>query len=292
MIKWKIPEKYLFLFPALIVIFAISLWPFLYAIYMSFTCYDVAKPEEQGKFLGLANYWNLLHDEHFIISLEKTFLIVLPAVVIEFVLGLAIAALLTSKEVAERARKYLTPFIIIPTMLAPVVVGLVWLFMLHPTFGILTQALHSLGLFIGKSLLGDPSTAPLVIILMDIWEWTPYMAVVFQAGILSLPQEIFEAAEVDGASSWRKFCNVTLPMLKPLILVILVLRTADAWRMFDAVWIMTGGGPGMATEVSSIFAYRVNFRWWRLGYGSSLVILLFLFIFIFSVITYLKLSKK
>jgi multiple sugar transport system permease protein len=283
----KISRKLLFFIPSLIVLSGISLGPLIYAFITSFQNYNIAKPEEIGRFIGIKNYLDILDDQYFIESLKTTLLIVVPAVIVEFVLGLALGSLLSQKI---KGKRYIFSFIMIPTFLAPVVVGLVWLFMLHPSFGVLTQVLNALGIS-GIVFLGDPSIAPFVITLIDIWQWTPFMALVFHTGILSLPPEVLMAAEVDGASMGQKFRHVTLPMLMPICTVMLILRAIDAWRIFDKIWILTGGGPGMSTETAAIYAYRVNFRWWNIGYGAALATTLLIMVGLYSLVSYSKLKR-
>ncbi len=159
-------------------------------------------------------------------------------------------------------------------MIAPVVVGMIWRFFLMPSFGVITVYLNRLGFFNETSIFSDPITAFAALMIIDIWEWTPFVMLIMLAGLSAMPKEPIEAATVDGASRWQVFRHVELPMLKPLIVIALLLRTIDASKIFDTIYVLTGGGPGNATEVITTFAYRTSFIKWDLGYGASICLVL------------------
>ena len=159
-------------------------------------------------------------------------------------------------------------------MIAPVVVGMIWRFFLMPSFGVLTVYLNRLGLFEETSVFSGSITAFGALIIIDIWEWTPFIMLIMLAGLTALPQEPIEAATIDGASRWQIFRHIQLPMLAPLIVVAVMLRAIDASKVFDTIYVLTGGGPGNATEVISTFAYRTNFVRWDLGYGAAVCLVL------------------
>jgi multiple sugar transport system permease protein len=164
-------------------------------------------------------------------------------------------------------------------IISPVVVGLIGSLNLNADFGMIGIMLKKSGL-VEKTILGNYHLALPAIITIDIWQWTPFLILIFTAGLLSLPREPYEAAYVDGASTWQVFHRVTLPLMRPIFLIALLLRFTDLFKIFDKIFIMTGGGPGSATEISNIFAYRINFRFWNLGYGAAIVTLLYIVSFL------------
>jgi multiple sugar transport system permease protein len=288
--KTKIRPQYFLLLPALITFFVLSLGPCLYAIALSFQEYNIREFGQIGTFVGFQNYSELLlRDENFLPSLRVTISIAIPSVLIEFILGILVALLFAAEGI--KGRRFLIPLLLIPNILADVVVGLVWLFMLQPTFGVLTQLMNSVGLFTEISPLAEPRLALPVVVVADVWQYTPFVALMFIAGILSLPKDPVESAQIDGASSFQIFRHVTLPALRPLIVVAVLIRSIDLFRLFDKIWVLTGGGPGMATETVAVYAYRTNFRWWDLGYGSALVMMLYVIVLVYCVIFYSRLSK-
>ena len=192
------------------------------------------------------------------------------AVPIELALGLLIA-LWINREFA--GRRLVLTILMIPTMIAPVV-GMIWRFFLMPSFGVLTVYLNRLGLFEETSVFSGSITAFGALIIIDIWEWTPFIMLIMLAGLTALPQAPIEAATIDGASRWHIFRHIQLPMLAPLIVVAVMLRAINASKVFDTIYVLTGGGPGNATEVISTFAYRTNFIRWDLGYGAAVCLVL------------------
>ena len=193
-------------------------------------------------------------------------------VLCEFVIGLSLALLLNNEF---RGRSLLRVMILIPLMVPPLASGLVWRVMYDDTFGVLPFFVHALG---GNPpvFLGDPSTALYAVIATEVWRASPFMVLVLLAGLQALPQEMVEAAQVDGASSWQVFWHITLPFITPVIMVALLFRTIDAFRTFDLIYLLTSGGPGTTTEVISMFIYRWGFRHFKLGSTSAASILLFI----------------
>ena len=172
-------------------------------------------------------------------------------------------------------------------MIAPVAVGLMWKLMLHGEFGMLTHYLRALGLLDPQTaLLGNHQLVLWTVMLVDVWEWTPFVTLVILAGLLSLPREPFEAAVMDGARPWQIFRDMTLPLLRPIIALVMLLRGIDAFKEFDKVFILTGGGPGNTTELLSIYTWRVNFRNWDLGYGATNAFMVYLVVLIFCAVFY------
>jgi len=264
------------LWPGFILLLVIELIPWLIMGAYSFRNINYADPSANGAYVGLDNYRAAFHNSGFSSSLWLTFKMVFICLPIEFLLGLIVALSLTSQE---KLKKWLLPIIIIPMIISPTVIGLVGNLNLNPDFGLVGITLKNLGLVKG-AILGNYKLAPIFIMAIDIWQWTPFVILIFTAGLLSLPKAPFEAASVDGASSWQTFWKVTIPLMKPIFIIGILLRFTDLFKIFDKIFIMTGGGPGNSTEVSNIFAYRANFEFWNLGFGSASVMLLYIVSFL------------
>lgn len=258
--------------PVIVFLAIVSLVPVIIALTDSFKDLSLTDVFATGQFVGLDNYRSALSpDSAFFHSLLLTAVFVAIAVPIEFVLGLA-AALSLNREFA--ARRFWVTILLIPTMIAPVVVGMIWRFMLMPSFGFLTYYLNQLGLFNDVPMFSNGTTAFLALVLVDIWEWTPFMLLFMLAGLFALPNDPIEAAYIDGATRWQIFRHVQLPLLRPMIVLALLFRTIDASKTFDIVHVLTEGGPGNATELMSIFAYRTSFVSWDLGIGASVCLVI------------------
>jgi multiple sugar transport system permease protein len=202
--------------------------------------------------------------------LGLTAIFILVAVPAEFALGLAIAVLLNRDF---HSRRFWITILLIPTMIAPVVVGMIWRFMLMPNFGFLSYYLAHLGLG-DVPLFANQLTAFIALVLVDVWEWTPFMMLFMLAGLFSIPQDPIEAAHIDGATRWQIFRHIQLPLLKPMIILSLLFRTIDASKTFDIVHVLTEGGPGDATQLISVFAFRTSFVSYDLGIGAAVCLVL------------------
>ncbi len=272
--------------PAVILFVIIGLVPFFVAMSYSFRAYSFTDSTAKGQFIGLDNYRRLVFDQDFYNSFRVTFAYMIPAVIGQAVLGLSIALVMAN---AARRIRWLVPTMLLPTLLTPVVIGLVGLLTLNPDFGALGIPLYRAGIM-KEAMLGSSTWALPAITVVDIWHWTPFVAVILLAGLLSLPKEPYEAAQVDGASAVQTFFRVTLPLLWPYLIVALLIRVIDAFGIFDIIWVMTRGGPGTATESISVYAYRNTFRYWHIGYGSALVMVIFVIMemlveFLYSALT-------
>jgi multiple sugar transport system permease protein len=262
----------------LVFLLAFELWPFLVMLDQSIHALSYTQPAMNGQFVGLANYRKLVFDQDFFHSLRLTLLFLAVALPVEFLLGIAFAVLLSYHLGLKR---FVIPLILVPMILAPIVVGLTARLNLNPDFGILGIVLRDLGIA-RNGVFADGTSAFITIAAVDVWQWTPFLVMIFLAAIVSMPREPYEAAEVEGATRWQVFRHITLPLLQPIVLVALLLRLTDAFKTFDQVFIMTGGGPGVSTELATIFAYKVNFAFWNLGYGSAVVALLFFISFVLT----------
>lgn len=270
---------YRWLIPVLALIAVIELIPFLIMTWYSVLGLSYTDPTLKGQYVGLDNYRQALGDPELGHSLLVTAKIML-ALPLEFVLGLGLALALSQHLTLK---KYVLPIMVIPMILPPVVVGLAGALNLNADFGLIGIALRQLG-WVSTTPLGDYRLALPAIILVDVWQWTPFLALIFLAALLSFPKEPYEAARVDGASSWQIFRRVTLPLMRPIFVVAFLLRFTDLFKIFDTIFIMTGGGPGAATEALNLLAYKVNFRFWNIGYGAAVVMLLYIVSFLVSFI--------
>jgi ABC-type sugar transport system permease subunit len=270
---------YLFLAPALIVTVAIMLYPLVFSLQASFESYQLARPDER-EFIGLDNYLWTIQSPNFLNAITITLIFTLAAVTLEFLLGLALG-LLVNKEF--RGQGIVRTVLMLPLFLTPSVVGLLFVRLYYPGDGIVPLFLSLFGLDNNFPLLGTRATALPAIILMDVWRTTPFMFLVLLAGLQSLPQEVIEAAEIDGASAWQILKGITLPLLMPLILVALTIRGMDAFREFDTFMLLTGGGPGQATEVISMMAYILAFRAYDIGRASAVSWVILILVLGFSV---------
>ena len=217
--------------------------------------------------MGLRNYVLMAHDAQFLHSLLTTGIFVVSTVSAELLLGLGIALLLNYES---RTMDMIRTLILVPTVFTPLVAGLVWKALYNPDLGVVSYYLRAIGLPIGRGLTVERATALLSVILVDIWEWTPLMVIIILAGLKSLPKEPYEAGSIDGASGWQLFQYITLPLLRPTIIVATLIRTMDALKIFDIVWAITGGGPGTTTTVANLRIFQVGVQQLRVGYASTL----------------------
>lgn len=260
--------------PAAILFLVIILVPFITALTYSFRAYSFTDSSANGQFIGLENYRKLVFDAGFYDSFKVTFLYMIPALIAQGALGMGVALLMSA---AVRRARILIPIMLLPTLLTPVVIGLVGVLTLNPDFGVIGIYLQRSGL-IREAVLGSSTWALPAIAAVDTYQWTPFVAVILLAGLLALPKEPYEAAQVDGANTIQTFMRVTMPLLWPYFVVAILIRLIDAFKIFDIIWVMTRGGPGTATEAVAVYAYRHTFRYWDMGYGSALIIVIFLFI--------------
>jgi ABC-type sugar transport system permease subunit len=273
-----IPFHYWAVLPALIATLAVVVLPLIYSFGLSFWHYILTDPRNVH-FDGLANYSHAINDPTFRNSLGTTAIYGVGTVAVELVLGMAFALVVNGLTVGAGLVR---TAMLVPVFMTPAVVAFMWRFMLHPDLGIVNFLLSNIGL--GHPVwLGDPKLALPSLMGVEIWRNTPFMFLVFLAGMQSLPSELYEAAAVDGASFWQRFRSVTLPLLSPLILVAVIIRGMDALREFDTIFIMTGGGPGNATETIAISTYRYSFRNYDMGLGSAVSYVIFAVVFLFGI---------
>ena len=275
----------LLLTPSVLLLSLILVGPFFYMVWTGFTDLHFALPGRDGDFVGFDNFRRLVRDDHiFWHSFLLTMKFVFWVVVIEFILGFAIALLLFH---FIQKRKLVLTLLLVPMMLAPVAVGLIWKLLLQGDFGMVSYYLREFGIVgVNTAWLGDPSLVLPTIIFIDVWQWTPFVTLIMLASLLSLPRDPYEAAVMDGASRLQIFRDITLPLLRPIIALVVLLRGIDAFKEFDKVFILTGGGPGISTELLSIYTYRINFKDWDLGYGAVCAFMVYLVVLILCAVFY------
>lgn len=270
----------LFLAPAVIALLAIGLYPLLLALLTSFRTYLVAKPNLPKDFVGFANYATVLADPTFWQALGRTFLFLLMVLPIELALGLAIALLLHQPGLSF-LRALLRLSLVIPLATTFAVVGLIGRLMFNDQFGVVNHLLGMVGIA-PVQWLAQPTTAFLAVALMDVWQWTPFVALVLLAGLTMVPAEIEEAAKLDAGGAWAILRHIQLPFLLPGITAVLILRTADILKLFDLIFVMTRGGPGSATELIAVYIQRIGFRVFDQGIASAQAILLLIITILLS----------
>jgi len=262
--------------PSLAFVAAVGALPVLSQFVLSFWRFNLKFAEERS-FVGLANYAALARDALFWRDLWQTLEFTLISVSLELVLGLSVALLLNG---IRRGRDAMSASAIMPWALPTVVAATMWSLVLNDRIGLVNSVLTRLGLVREPILWLGPKLAMTSVIAADVWKTTPFVAIILFAGLKSIPREYYEAAELDGAGRWRSFLSVTLPLLKPFIAVAVLFRAMDAFRVFDLVWVLTGGASG--TETLSVAIYRTLFRYSELGYGSAMTVALFGIVFAMS----------
>ena len=258
------------LLPALLVLLLTTTAPLVYLAWNSLHRIDLGMPWLSG-FAGLENYARMGSDPRFWNSLWLTAVYTASTVALQVVLGLALALLVLQ---IPKGQGLLRVAAILPIVLAPVVVGLFWrTLVLAPDFGLVDLVTRSLGLG-SHNWLGDPQLALISVIAIHTWQWTPFAFLVILATLATLPPDVYEAARLDRAGAWQRFRHITLPLIRPAIVMVVILRTITALSAFAAIFAATGGGPGSATEILNLYAYRTSFTTLNLGYGAALAMVL------------------
>jgi multiple sugar transport system permease protein len=257
--------KWLLVAPAVLLILALSVYPLLFSIWVSFVNYDFQIPGHA--FVGLKNFKQVIADPVARWSLWVTFVLSVSSVLVEFLLGLALALAMVKNF---RGRGLIMSIIIIPLFISPVIVGQAWSLMLQRPFGPTNYILSQLlGTDVTISWLTQWPWNFIALILADTWQWTPFMFVILLAGLTAIPPHVYEAAELDGVGTWQTFWFITLPMLAPMIMLALTLRLLDATKLFDTIFIMTGGGPGTQTYTTSYYLYVLGFQQFHLSNATA-----------------------
>ncbi|WP_424100312.1 carbohydrate ABC transporter permease [Moorena producens] len=259
--------------PALLLLLLVYGYPILRSFWLSLFTNNLGT-QLQPVFSGLNNYGRMMGDGRFWHSLWNTVIFTSVSVALELVLGIAIALILNQ---TFKGRGIVRTIAILPWALPTALIGLVWAWMFNDQFGVWNDILLRLGIIQdGINWLGYPTTAMMAVIAADVWKTTPFISILLLAGLQSIPQDLYEAYALDGATPWQSFKHITLPLLTPQILISLLFRFAQAFGVFDLIKVMTGGGPGGATEVVSLYIYTTVMDYLDFGYGAALVVVTFL----------------
>jgi len=267
----------LFVLPALLLILVVIAFPWAFTLWMSLNEWQVASARE---FVGFQNYLDLARDSRFLQSIGRTFYFIALAVVLPVVFG-TLAALIFHQEFPWRG--FFRGVFILPMMATPAAVALIWTMMFHPQQGVLNYVLSVVGL--PKSLWAfAPDTVIPSLVLVEVWHWTPLVMLIVLGGLAAIPTDPYESALIDGANAWQTLRHITLPLVMPFVMVAVVLRTIDALKAFDTIYVITQGGPGTASETINIFLYLQAFAFYKIGYASAVVVVFFLIIVLLSML--------
>ena len=269
-------EPAFYIAPAFIVLAIILLYPLGYSFWLSFHQWTLRTFRQGIPFIWFENYTDLFSNPDFLNSIKITFTFVILAIGFEFILGMALALLLNQELKGKGLSRSL---ILLPMMCTNVVIGLMWRLLLNYQYGLVNYYLGRLG-FLPVEWLSSPKIAMASVVIVDVWNTTSFVALMLLAGLQSLPDEPYEAAKIDGASPFQSFFYLTLPLLKPIILVALLWRFIDTFRIFDVIYLLTAGGPARVTETVSIYIYRYGFQSFNLGFAaaSSFIMLLIMLV--------------
>jgi multiple sugar transport system permease protein len=269
---------WLFITPTMILLLAINIFPLIWTVYLSFTNFASNRPNRPVVNIGLKWYREILNSPEIWAAMQATAHFVFWTILLQTVIGFSLAYLLDRKF---KGHAFWTTIILIPMMLSPAVVGNFWKFIYQPQIGLFNNVISFFTGIEASSfeMLGSVALAPWAIIIVDTWMWTPYVMLICLAGLRSIPSYIYEAAEVDRASKLRQFWSITLPMALPFIMLAVLFRGIENFKMFDMVMLLTGGGPGSTTELASITLKRQAFEAFRTGYSSAFAIILFVAVF-------------
>ena len=280
----------LFVLPAALTLLAITIFPLIYELRLVFMSWELttnAAPE----FVGLQNLITVLFkDERFCTSMRVTATLIVLGVTIQLTLGTGLALLLNR---LGRWRTGLVSLFLIPVMIAPVVAGFQFRMIYHDQFGPLNYLIEQVtfGRWHGLAWIANPKVALFSILMTDVWQWTPFLMLIVLAGLQSVPQELYEAAEVDGASPWQTFWRITLPLLLPVIIIGILIRAMDSFKLFDIIYLVTGGGPGNVTETISFYTYLQGFKFFSLGYTAAMAFIQLIVITVIAQI-FLRFQKR
>ena len=262
-------SKYAMVAPAVVLIVSLTIFPVLYLLWISLLDWDLQRAGRA--FVGLANYAGALQDRRMWEALAHTLLIMAVAVTAELVLGLVLAEVLAG---ALPGKRVVIPLLILPVIMSPIVAGYGWRMLWDTQYGPINQLL---GWLLGRPLtlvwLINSKTVYFSLIVTEVWQWTPFMFLALLAGLVAISPEIHEAAAIDGAGRWQRFWQITLPLIRPLMLVALLIRALDVFKIFDTVFSLTFGGPGTFTETITLYVYLLGFRNFRLGYTAAMAVL-------------------
>ncbi len=269
---------WLFVGPTIVLLLAVNIFPLIWTVRLSFTNFRANRPGKAVEWVGLDNYRKILTDPDTWASMQATAHFLFWTILLQVLIGFTLAWLINRKF---RGSDLWTTIIVLPMMLSPAVVGNFWTFLYQPQIGLFN---YIVSFFSGVDpssfqMIGSVNLAPWAIVIVDTWMWTPFVMLICLAGLRSIPDYIYEAAEIDRASKWRQFFTITIPMVLPFLMLAVLFRGIENFKMFDLVVQLTGGGPGSTTELTSINLKREAFEKWRTGYASAYAIILFVTVF-------------
>jgi multiple sugar transport system permease protein len=269
---------WIFVAPTIFLLLAVNIFPLIWTVRLSFTDFRVNRPNRDVEWVGLENYRRILSDPDIWATMQATAHFLIWTIVLQVLIGFTLAFLINKKF---RGNDLWTTIIVFPMMLSPAVVGNFWTFLYQPQIGLFN---YVIAFFTGVdpasfSMIGDVNLAPWAIVIADTWMWTPFVMLICLAGLRSIPDSIYEAAECDRASKWRQFWTITIPMVLPFLMLAVLFRGIENFKMFDLVVQLTGGGPGNTTTLTSIDLKREAFEKWRTGYSSAYAVILFVTVF-------------
>lgn len=279
------PFSYRLLTPLLVLLAVVLLYPLLFSFWVSLHDYSLTRLQETP-FVGLSNYVGLLSNTAYWRAMANTLTFVLLAVGLEFLLGFGLALLLQRRL---PFRDFFRSVLLTPMFITPIAVGLMFRFLLNSQLGLIPYLLGRVGLSIDWF---GPQLALYSIVLIDVWQWTPFMLLLLLAGLESLPQEPFEAARVDGASGWQMLRHITIPLMRPIIMAAILIRMLDAFKVFEYIYAITRGGPGDRTEVIQYHIYREGFLFFRMGSAAAMAYTLVLITLVLSIALVYALRKE
>jgi len=279
--------RYFFLLPGVILILALSIFPLLFSLYLAFSKWQPSAIGMGIRFIGIKNFIDLFHDENFRITLLNTLFYVIVGTIMEGIIGFGLAILLNQNI---RGKKFFRVVFLMPMMLTPVAVAYMWKMLFDEMMGPINFFLKHLGIH-PVSWLSNPHMAKMSILIIDAWEWIPFMMIIFLAALQSLPKEPYEAAYIDGATGFQALVYITFPLIYPIIITASLLRGVEMFKIFDIIMITTGGGPGLSTASSSIYGYYVAMKHFNLGYASAISYALLITVIILSM-TFLNLFRE
>ena len=268
---------WLFVGPSIVLLLAVNIFPLIWTVNLSFTNFR-ANRNRETEYVGFRNYERILTDTDIWLTMQATAHFLFWTILFQVLIGFALAYLINKNF---RGSPFWTTVIVLPMMLSPAVVGNFWTFLYQPQIGLFN---YVVAFFTGAdpssfSMIGEVHLAPWAIVIVDTWMWTPFVMLICLAGLRSIPESIYEAAECDRASAWRQFWTITVPMVLPFLMLAVLFRGIENFKMFDLVVQLTGGGPGSVTELTSINLKREAFEKWRTGYASAYAVILFVTVF-------------
>ena len=268
-----------FVVPAGVVVFTVIVFPWIFTLYMSVHEWKIGGGTT---FVGLANYLRLPQDERFMWAVVRTLYFTFLSVVFPVALGVAAAVCFARNF---KLRGLARTIFILPMMATPVAIALVWTMMFHPQAGVLNYLLTSIGLPPSMWSYASDTVIP-TLVLVETWQWTPLVMLIVLGGLASLPQDPYEAATLDGASAWDMFRHITVPLVWPHIIVATVIRTIDALKAFDLIFVISGGGPGTSSETINLYLYQTAFAFYNMGYAAAMTVVFFVIILLISLVLF------